>query len=334
MWRFPWSQKDKNTAALAEAMAAAAEMALPSPPEDPSGTIVSPNDAWLKWKLYRDEAVKIRGSTEVTPVELNRETKQVEVLNYSTACVKYFHGNLDQWLGDTKVVRALPPPTKYIRINGDFAYHEKQGNGQTNVRNWTIDDMNFKDADWFRYAYKHKLPIVGSILILIQKGGNHLIAYLLRPAEDDRTELVLLEPYDTNMILVTEKSGGMGRWRDVILETFRDFFVGVGGGGREKIELVAAMETSVKFNLTKKDAGEGQCAFWAMRMLQEFAVHTELLAASPDTIRNHMRELLVPSAAADADARADAANAAAFITEADAALLANWKHTLEFAGQT
>jgi hypothetical protein len=268
------------------------ERPRPLQPHPPS-SIDDPDIAWENWWKYRNFIVEERETKPVRRPQFVPGKDEVEVVDYKDVCVAGFRGNLDHLLGMAHVVRALPHAA--VESYGDFAYSEARGGVEARVearvKDWAINGINFEDASWFKYAYNCKVPIVGSILITTSELENHFIAYVLRPAKE-ATELILLEPYDTNRLLVsTEKKGEFGSWRDAILETFRDFFVGpVGVKGREKFELVAVVETPLRFNLTRKDAGNGQCGFWAMRMIQAF-LDMGRPDATPDEIRAALNNL-------------------------------------------
>lgn len=263
---------------------------LPKPP-----VTCSPLNAWDTWWDYRNAVVKVRETKPVRIPQFVPGKDEVEVVDYKDVCVAGFRGTLDHLLGMAHVVRALPHAA--VESYGDFAYIEARGGVEAKVearvKDWVINGINFEDASWFKYAYKCKVPIVGSIFITTSKLENHFIAYVLRPAKE-ATELVLLEPYNTNRLLEnTEKNGELGQWRDAILKKFKGFFAApeVGSG---KIELVAFVETPLRFNLTRQDANGGQCGFWAMRMIQAF-LEKKLLDATPDEIRDALNNL--PAAA-------------------------------------
>ena len=253
--------------------------------------VCSPLRAWDTWWEYRNFIVEKRGTPPPRSPQFVPDKGKVEVVDYKDVCVAGFRGTLDHLLDNAHVVRALPH--KSVDSYGDFAYSEARGGVEAKVevrvKDWVINGINFEDASWFKYAYKCKVPIVGSILITTSELENHFIAYVLRPAKE-ATELVLLEPYDTNRLLVsTEKPGELGQWRDAILKKFKGFFAApeVGSG---KIELVAFVETPLRFNLTRQDAGNGQCGFWAMRMIQAF-LDMGLLDATPAEIRAALNNL-------------------------------------------
>lgn len=241
---------------------------LPSPPQDVK--VVTASEALNGWWYYRKQVLRLKNDAMRTP--LVRGTEQVSVRNYYKSCVTNFQDTLDAKLASAPVVRALPP----FSISGDFVYNAASNRCESAVRDWSSDGKpQFLDKTWFLYAYECKVPIVGSILI--STPDNHFIAYLVR-----FKELILLEPYDTDWIEgdPADGKGLRAGWRNVVLGAFQRFFKD------PEMKLSAPMqgEPIAQFNLQDKDAHGGQCGYWAMTMLERFALNSSLLKASPDAI--------------------------------------------------
>jgi len=163
---------------------------------------------------------------------------------------------------------------------GDVRFHYPWHPDRIKVPGWGLDRWAYnqtKDGSTtIKESLEANIPVVGVInLEYVQPEGtrhSHLISYVLR-RRGGTNELFLLEPYDTDILVGDVKNGawlGIGLrpgWRDDIrgyFETKMD---------ASPLALIAPMKGALVeyFDLTKRDAGEGQCASWAIKMLEAVA---------------------------------------------------------------
>lgn len=139
-------------------------------------------------------------------------------------------------------------------------------------------------------------PIVGILKLCFNDKDNqarlvcHLISYIMRRTPAGY-ELILLEPYNTDVFRNRDNIGGgtwglTRDWRESITRYLRVLF------GLETLKLSAPMagQKLVYYNLGKKDAGEGQCASWAIRMIEKVST-LNLKTATPAEMFEAIRTL-------------------------------------------
>lgn len=170
------------------------------------------------------------------------------------------------------------------------------------------DRMGQRDAVWFydmtnggqaimTAALEANKPVLGAVnlqYVITDDAGDHvishLISYVLRKNAAGTNELILLEPYDTDVLVKTNEGIWLGQglrpgWREDIKMYFENRTV-------SEITLYApiAGKPLAEYDLTKKDAGEGQCASWAIQMLEAIAV-LDVRTVSPEVMFATIRGL-------------------------------------------
>jgi len=137
-------------------------------------------------------------------------------------------------------------------------------------------------------------PILGMIRMCFVLEGStdevcHMISYILRKAAEGY-ELILLEPYNTDVFLNPKNDGGgtglRNDWREKI-RSYLETLLQIGS-----IKLIAPMagKTGDEYDLSRNDGGAGQCASWAVRMLEQVST-LNVRTATPDEIFASMKRL-------------------------------------------
>lgn len=187
-------------------------------------------------------------------------------------------------------------PGSLNKTRGDVIFRYQMHPDLGRVGPW-VDDLTADGVGQIKAAHANDMPVVGVIDLQYYKNSlneepvGHMISYVLRRYPPDmaksvgESQLILLEPYDTDK-LVKDPWRGVGLkpgWRGDV----KAFFAKMCGCA---LTLIAPMKDD-DIDLTKKDAEPGQCAFWAVTMLNAATGVGNLRTGSPDEFKEAIKKL-------------------------------------------